>query len=332
MEKILESEAVAHLVSLIQEAARSSKEGVKHFVEPAPGTLSRAITKRHHIIFGRRGSGKLSLLRKGAADLTVDRRPIAYVDLEGFKGHSYPDVLLSVLISAFEEFKKWMDSAAIHPSTRKRFWDKLFGKTPSRPSYNKRDSQALSDRLAREVDQLRTELHRTDGANLTITSGGETSEATTSGVQVKGGVSRVSGQAELHKESQSSQSQQVEEKCKREKIDFLHRHILDYQDIFQCLGDLTDGDGYLFLDDLYHIRRTDQANVLDYFHRIAKDHRLWLKIGTLRHRTRWYYHGDPPIGMKISDDADEIDLDLTLEKYSLAKDFLVKIITNFANE
>ena len=33
--------------------------------------------------------------------------------------------------------------------------------------------------------------------------------------------------------------------------------------------------------------------------------------------------------MKIADDADEIDLDLTLEKYALAKDFLTKILTNF---
>jgi hypothetical protein len=93
---------------------------------------------------------------------------------------------------------------------------------------------------------------------------------------------------------------------------------------------LSGGDGYLFVDDLYHIRRLDQPKVVDYFHRIAKDNRLWLKIGTIRHRTRWYTHGDPPIGMKIGDDADEIDLDLTLEKYSLAKNFLVRILTNFA--
>jgi ABC-type molybdenum transport system ATPase subunit/photorepair protein PhrA len=37
------------------------------------------------LVFGRRGSGKSSLLRKAAADLTVDRRPIAFIDLETFK-------------------------------------------------------------------------------------------------------------------------------------------------------------------------------------------------------------------------------------------------------
>jgi putative ribosome biogenesis GTPase RsgA len=65
----------------IEEAARSTKEGVRYFIEPAPGTFKRAIAKRHHVIFGRRGSGKSSLLRKAGSELTVDRRPIALVNL-----------------------------------------------------------------------------------------------------------------------------------------------------------------------------------------------------------------------------------------------------------
>jgi transcriptional regulator of acetoin/glycerol metabolism len=119
MEAILNSKEMSELASRIEETMRSTEEGVKRFIEPAQGTLRRATTKRHHIIFGRRGSGKSSLLRKAAADLTVDRRPIAYVNLETFKSHSYPDVLLSVLISTFAEFEKWLRTAAIHPAHRK---------------------------------------------------------------------------------------------------------------------------------------------------------------------------------------------------------------------
>jgi hypothetical protein len=130
--------------------------------------------------------------------------------------------------------------------------------------------------------------------------------------------------------SASIRKRDVEETFKRSKVNFLHRHIIEFQRIFDSLAQLSDGDAFLFLDDLYHIRRADQASVIDYFHRLGKDHYLWLKIGTIRHRTRWYVHGDPPVGMKIADDADEIDLDLTLEKYSLAKEFLTKILRNFA--
>jgi len=118
MADLLNSHEVSLLVTKVEEAARATEEGVKHFIEPAPGTLKRAVSKRHHIVFGRRGSGKSSLLRKAAADLTVDRSPIAYVNLEAFKGHSYPDVLLSILIATFREFKKWLDTAAVNRSDK----------------------------------------------------------------------------------------------------------------------------------------------------------------------------------------------------------------------
>ncbi len=269
-------------------------------------------------------------MRKAAADLTVDRRPIAYVNLEAFKGHSYPDVLISVLIKTFDEFRKWMDSAAIHPSTRTTFWKKLFGITPRRPSFNRAKSAQLSDQFKKYIESLNAELHRTDDTELRVTDGAETIESDSSGVKVRAKSPVVSGEGKVSAASSRTEKKEVEQKFKRSKTDYLHRHILDFQRLFVDLGGISNGDAYLFLDDLYHIRRSDQARVLDYFHRLAKDHRLWLKVGTIRHRTSWYVHGDPPVGMKIADDADEIDLDVTLEKYSLAKGFLTKILTNFA--
>ncbi len=332
MTRIIDSDGIAELLTLVEEAARSTEEGVRHFVEPAPGTLRRATNRRHHVIFGRRGSGKSSLLRKAAADLTVDRRPIATVNLEAFKGHSYPDVLLSVLIATFREFKSWMDSAAIHPANKKSFWNKLFGTTPTRSSFDKKMAAALSERLSTQITELNAELHRSDGADLRVATQSATSSQQALGANVSATVpgTDVGVSVDASKSNHSNASQESEEKYKRSKRDFLHRHILDYQDVFSSLADISNGDAFLFLDDLYHIRRADQAHVLDYFHRIAKDHGLWLKVGTIRHRTRWYLQGDPPVGMKLGDDADEIDLDLTLEKYSLAKEFLLKILTNFA--
>ena len=81
---ILESKKIQVLARIVEESTRSTREGVKYFIEPAPGTLQRAKNKRHHIIFGRRGSGKSSLLAKVSEDLTILRSPIAYVDLEEF--------------------------------------------------------------------------------------------------------------------------------------------------------------------------------------------------------------------------------------------------------
>jgi len=143
----LDSDAMNNLATQVEEAARSTEEGVKNFIEPAQGTLRRSTNKRHHIIFGRRGSGKSSLLRKAGADLTIDRRPIALVNLEAFKSHSYPDVLLSVLIATFGEFRNWLQTAAINPANKSTFWQRLFGTTPTRSSFNKNDCVALSTKI-----------------------------------------------------------------------------------------------------------------------------------------------------------------------------------------
>ena len=62
---------------------------------------------------------------------------------------------------------------------------------------------------------------------------------------------------------------------------------------------------------------------------LTKGSNLWIKVGTIRHRSRWYVFGDPPYGMKLGDDAEEIDLDVTLEKYDLTKRFLLEILENF---
>jgi hypothetical protein len=99
----LDSDEVHNLQNFLTEAVRASEEGVQRFIEPASGTLRVALSRRPHLIFGRRGSGKTSLLRKAIAEHNLDRRPSAFVDLEPFKGHTYPDVLISVLIEFFRE-------------------------------------------------------------------------------------------------------------------------------------------------------------------------------------------------------------------------------------
>lgn len=44
-----------------------------------------ALNRRPHVIFGHRGSGKTSLLRKATAEHNLDRQPSAFVDLEPYK-------------------------------------------------------------------------------------------------------------------------------------------------------------------------------------------------------------------------------------------------------
>lgn len=116
------------------------------------------------------------------------------------------------------------------------------------------------------------------------------------------------------------------------KVEYLHQNILRFQNFFHKLTKLSGGSAFLILDDLYHIRKSDQAKVIDYFHRIAKGNGLWLKIGTIKHRSQWYQHSDPPIGMKLGDDAKEINLDISLEKFETLREFLKTILNNLMLE
>lgn len=329
MSHLLSSDAVEKLELLIEEATRSSDEGVKRFIEPAQGTLSRAVAKRPHIVFGRRGSGKSSLLRKAVSDLTVDRRPTAFVDLESFKGHSYPDVLISILIQTLERFDQWLESAAVNPANKTSFWQKYFGARPKRGPFDKKRTKEISDRLKREIASLTTVLLEQDNIETETRSAASQSEADTIDGGVKVGAHSGSINVGAKAESKRALEREISEKFIRGKLDLLHRRIIEYQKIFREISALSGGDSYLVLDDLYHIRRSDQARVIDYFHRLGKSSNLWIKVGTIRHRSTWYINGDPPLGMKIGDDGDEIDLDLTLERYRQAKDFLMRILRGF---
>jgi hypothetical protein len=331
-ESTLHSNDVDELLVLCEEVMRATPEGANRFIEPAPGVLSRAKSKQHNIVFGRRGSGKSSLLRKTAADLTIDRRPIAFVDMETFKGHTYPDVLISVLIKSLREFETWLNGAATNPATKTSFWKRLFGTKPSRPPFDRKKTSHLSDRLSKIIQDLEAQLTKPESSTE------ERKEAKTSRRKVDGKLSSGGSAGPLKIASEaglSLDSEHNRESISRyvsHKVEYLHQNIIKFQTFFRDLSALSDGPSFLILDDLYHIRKSDQADVIDYFHRIAKGNGMWVKIGTIKHRTQWYRHSDPPIGVKLGDDAKEINLDISLEKFETLREFLKKVLSNLIAE
>lgn len=328
----LDDPAINKLLLLCEEVTRATKEGTHRFIEPAPGVLLRAKSNQHHIVFGRRGSGKSSLLRKTAADLTIDRRPIAFVDMETFKGHSYPDVLISVLIKSLHEFQKWLTEAATTPATKTSFWKRFFNSSPKRPPFNKKDTGALSARLSKLIEHLERQLREPENSEKHVTekSGSETANIAQFTGELKAPPASTSSKLEVSLKSIGTIENQT--KYTSHKVEYLHQNILDFQRFFQDLSTLSSGPAFLILDDLYHIKKSDQAKVIDYFHRVAKGNSLWLKIGTIKHRTQWYEHSDPPVGVKLGDDAKDIDLDMSLEKFGSLKNFLKSILSNLIAE
>ncbi|MEL7492213.1 MAG: hypothetical protein AAGJ73_16000 [Pseudomonadota bacterium] len=158
MKEQLFDDNVQALITLIEESTRASQITSKYFIEPAPGVLSRAKSRRHHIVFGRRGSGKSSLLNKIHAENLVSRTPSAFVDMEKFKGHIYPDLLLSILIETFSAFVEWLENAAVVPATKKTFWKTVASISPLARKADKSEAQKLADKIKVEIQNLNTLL------------------------------------------------------------------------------------------------------------------------------------------------------------------------------
>ena len=324
-------QSIDELATKVEEGSRASRLNIERFIEPAQGTLRRATSRRHHLVFGRRGSGKSSLLYKAGDELEHAGHPIAMVDLEPFKGHHYPDVLISVLIATFRKYESWL-MQHIDDQPKAGWWAKL-------QFWKKRKTTPGTDILSEvrtAITNLENQLFLADHASLVVTNKNENSKENsrtqTSGFGAKKGPVNASIEDEIAQKVAEQSIAEIREETKRSKQDFLHRQILNYQRVFKNLGELTEFASFLFLDDLYHLHRDDQANVLDYFHRVAKNNNLWLKIGTIKNRSTWYVHSPQPIGLKIGDDADDINLDLTLEKFSSSREFLTKIIDSYAKE
>jgi hypothetical protein len=209
----LNSDEVSALARIVEEATRADPKTVARFVEPAHGTLDRAMSARPHIVFGRRGSGKSSLLRKAYAVLSLERRPAAYVDLEAFKGHSYPDVLLSVLISSLSSFEEWLQTTGSYSAAKKSWWERIFGTKPTEPPIDKARLATVQGELGKIKGELEALLYASDGAAIDtrVKTQEATTEASTDKLKVSNALSVGGAGAKLGLGAELATSDSVKE-------------------------------------------------------------------------------------------------------------------------
>lgn len=90
---------------LLEEVTRAKPGSPdSRFVEPDAETYDRLRSRFHHALYGRRGTGKSSLLRKMETQAIADKKLIAWTDQETFSALSYPDVLVATLAEVFRQF------------------------------------------------------------------------------------------------------------------------------------------------------------------------------------------------------------------------------------
>jgi AAA ATPase domain len=109
----------------------------------------------------------------------------------------------------------------------------------------------------------------------------------------------------------------------------VHRLVPPLQRLIQRFCESSGKTLYIFLDDFHYLRRAEQPELLDVLHSCVRDADAWLKIAAIRHFANWYKI-DPPTGLQAGQDADAIDLDLTLQQPTRAKAFLEQVLSSFA--
>ncbi|WP_131590053.1 ATP-binding protein [Mycolicibacterium cosmeticum] len=92
--------------------------------------------------------------------------------------------------------------------------------------------------------------------------------------------------------------------------------------------ELTDSTIFVFLDDFYYVKRDFQPTILDLLHAITRDSRVWLKVASIKHLTRWWLNS-PPTGLQTGQDAEIIDLDVSLQDPKQAQGFLETVLAGY---
>ena len=88
---------------------------------------------------------------------------------------------------------------------------------------------------------------------------------------------------------------------------------------------------YVFLDDVHYLPYDEQAQFLDKVHGLTRDNPVWLKVAGIRHQMRWFVP-EPPTGLQLPHDANEIDLDITLQEPERARLVLQGVLDGFVDE
>jgi energy-coupling factor transporter ATP-binding protein EcfA2 len=315
-----ESESVVSLLRLLQEATRATPQGgPQAYVPPTGGEIAEA--NYHHFIFGQRGSGKSSLLRHLQAQMADRQRASVWIDQEIFSNLNYPDVLVSAVLAlmqgVLDSVLARVRDADVRSPTR---WERL-----RRTKRKLTSEQHTVQDLRKSVVELEKLKFAPLDRKIEWVFTDESSSSSNLGGSVK--IELVSLQA--GEESAGRSSRTATEVVEGSKEQYLERALLGFRALLTRASLLVDG-GFVFIDDLYQLRRADQPLVLGYMHRLVKDTGLWLKVGSIRYSTVTYRPGDPPRGMQVGHDAHEVPLDRGLRHFQSTQDFLEEILSRIA--
>jgi hypothetical protein len=289
----------ARLSQLISSRMRATPEQVANYIEPRPGINAGVSAQQHTYIFGRRGSGKTSIILKAAHDLSAAGHPTAIVDCESLRNPDKHATLLYILLHSMEGFYGWLINAPAEHYGGTSFFDFIVGRRLGGAT------QAHKD-LALAISELRMVL-RLPPSTLDL---------------------------QLRQDADIAPLERAFAAADR-KLEGYIDNRLDY--LGAALTSVVRAirkDAFLFVDDLYRLPRVQQPFILDRIHKIVKNKGIWLKIGTVRNRTTLAVPDEKEgrIGLLIGEDVSQADLDASLEHFTTTSKYLTGIFDQLLAE
>lgn len=296
----------------LAEAARTdeanAERAVERFVELRPGHEDTLRARQHHLISGRRGTGKSTLLHVARSHLRQSGAPVAVIDMEKFKNRPFPDVLIEILIDLLDELRPTVRlGKSVFRDVRLR---RQFRTSHKELAQMLKDPQAWSKEMTRsqsEHEQLAVKAKLAARAAL-------------GGAKAETGVDVAASQDSSRSVIQSASFEEL-------KIERLHQLASRLSHELSALVQNSAGDrAAIFIDDFYYVRLADQPEVLDYLKSVAKGTGIWLKVGGVGERMRPFRDGDPAIGMQLNQDIYPLAIDVTLDDFGTAQRFLERMM------
>ncbi len=292
------------LKQYIRENTRADNVSGIKFIDPR-GYEDVLNSKQNYVVHGRRGAGKSSLLKtlKDGSNFTV------HVNIEDIKDISFPNILLKLLL----DFLSQIDSQFRNDVRWWQFSRKSRFKT-----------------ISNELNQLREEYEEMISSPDSFEEETRTKRKSKDRLKAKGKVPGASVQGRIEDESEN----ETKGTYNYDKLDDLKISINKIKIVIEKLTNFANPKAiFLVLDDLYFAKKEVQPSIVDYFHRLSKGNDFYLKIGTIKHRSRLYSQNQGNyIGMELNADIYEIDLDYTLDKWNELKLFMQQLLEEAITE
>lgn len=292
-------ENLRKVLTYVEENIRISEQTTIEYLDPK-NHINRLNSRQNQVIFGRRGSGK-SLLLKSLRKNDLKNKLYITINIEDFKDISFPNSISQVLISVIKKIRSEV-------SGKYKIWQFSNWKTQNK----------LIKQYDSYIIELNKKISEPDSYNESIKKkqASKTSGEASSGFQT----STAKIASEVADELETSRE------ILKDKLNELKNEITNFKELIEKTTTFLNKDIYLIFDDFYFIRKYEQPFFIDFFHRISKNTRLYLKVATIKHRSSLYIQTDTFVGVEIGHDIQALSLDYTLDDFNSLVSFMKSLL------